>query len=1290
MAETAMGSTPCFISHVTHVVQTCRAAAQQHKLVRCSRFVQEGRSRLDLRSLLRAAMASATSGPELQFPFSPSVIQYRLRFYYAIGNTPAQNLLVRYSDAPLATDYDVLCLGCGDLRHCLFSLAGLVDVFKPGTLVELHGLTGSAHLNGQRGKIEKLVKDKGRYKVSLPKSAGGTISVKPGNLMRLGGDRCQQSQVHFFLNDVDPHVIARNLLLLECMLDLAVPLETSFALWFSMGLTDSQWQTCMDKITCLINRCMGPDDAPVQGCCFDNDSGRSWSQVLEAWRKWLVMAGHSKEASGKAAQLPSHAEVLQMRRNTLSVRCKQPGKSSVFDPMPRHAVTVDELQKSIGGVVHGHLLKWDLPLCHKSILEMRLSQTAEVEEHLLSGNFNVATAPYCRTNATLFWRSDKYDLHYGTNAYDAFPRFAADAAEPLLSLCFAEFCEWVSALRLRSHLVRWTVSTADCRHLAVSTERLFDVVTSSNLVDHIGLMNLLATSRACLKDFGVLYTNSLTWNFDKETGKQNDSMNELDFVRQQLPCLGVHSWPQLVGCRLMGFESPDVRPVSSQFQSEEVAALRAGLAERGADFAFNRELNLVWVAVPRAEYSSPEPAVTAGRSEKMFWDGGGRMSPFAENVRAMVSHLGRPAGFGSFVLTHPGSVLPHLARTLGSEEIRAIGEGLEWTVLCDLLLCQSGQELKDKVRLNSVQVPYMALNAAWESQPLVFVRVVGVDGGAHMYYGSWHHCDDERDVVTLYFFSCKFPPGAHVEVCSLHSGMKIADGLALREEDLSMCEVNRMRCRFGFPQLDVSQDNSDRPGSFSIVSDEHGQVTFRLVDDRVAKSLAGGTGGLRIRSNNSPFEFEITDCQSTVSTASGKALLKFTYAYAPLRAEEAIFSFEDIGVVQVKRSAPAPVLLRIRKRPFQGIVRRLTHNTFLNMEGCYPPQSMVTLSGAQFNDEERYISRSREDSCKPPLVNLKDSFMFFYQCNDKLMNISQNEQGVVALIVRHSMPTHRNTGVPWVDLSVSFLTHDNVGLLAPQYQNLPGLKRSIIMNQAEYELFQQVFEVFELQCFAPGGTGGGSSHGLLKDGHHTGRSTGVAAAVGAERGQRDELCGLEREHPELRQLFPEESQRRHFRRALVAPLYARLVELGHLKEREKTLPKKADSSETMLESVKACKEHGNRFFGRQQWDDAMTCYRRAINLLNSGSSKSRAAEDEEALSLELAAVCSNMALCCLKLKDHQEAVIAAENALKHLGKCGKAHQIGALAKKIWSRKAEGHEGLGQLVEAEKARQRVPK
>ena len=210
----------------------------------------------------------------------------------------------------------------------------------------------------------------------------------------------------------------------------------------------------------------------------------------------------------------------------------------------------------------------------------------------------------------------------------------------------------------------------------------------------------------------------------------------------------------------------------------------------------------------------------------------------------------------------------------------------------------------------------------------------------------------------------------------------------------------------------------------------------------------------------------------------------------------------------------------------------------------------------------------------------------------------------------------------------------------------------------------------------------------MKDGRSTGRSTGVSAAGQREHGS--ELCGLEREHP-VRKLFPEEAQRRHFRRALVAPLYPPLVELASLKGILNTLPKRADGAQTLLEGVRACKDYGNQLFGRQQWADAMACYRKAIILRNEASATPpKTAKDEKALSMELAAVCSNMALCCLKLKDHHEAVVAADSGLKHLGKCSQEHQTGALARKIWSRKAEGHEVLGQLDEAEKAMRQVPK
>ncbi|KAJ9465141.1 hypothetical protein DIPPA_01308 [Diplonema papillatum] len=59
---------------------------------------------------------AAVSRPPLRHHADGIVPPHRVRWYYAIGNTPATNLLVKYSEAvPSAGCFNVLCLGCGDL-----------------------------------------------------------------------------------------------------------------------------------------------------------------------------------------------------------------------------------------------------------------------------------------------------------------------------------------------------------------------------------------------------------------------------------------------------------------------------------------------------------------------------------------------------------------------------------------------------------------------------------------------------------------------------------------------------------------------------------------------------------------------------------------------------------------------------------------------------------------------------------------------------------------------------------------------------------------------------------------------------------------------------------------------------------------------------------------------------------------------------------------------------------------------------------------------------------------------
>ena len=102
-----------------------------------------------------------------------------------------------------------------------------------GAEVEIQGLVGAAHLNGRRARVTDFFLESGRYRVRLQpgdadkqKKQEEHISVRPANVSTLKRSEVSPDPgetVHFFLNDFDAHVIARNALLLECLLDPAVP-----------------------------------------------------------------------------------------------------------------------------------------------------------------------------------------------------------------------------------------------------------------------------------------------------------------------------------------------------------------------------------------------------------------------------------------------------------------------------------------------------------------------------------------------------------------------------------------------------------------------------------------------------------------------------------------------------------------------------------------------------------------------------------------------------------------------------------------------------------------------------------------------------------------------------------------------------------------------------------------------------------------------------------------------------------------------------------------------------------
>eukprot|EP00961_Rhodomonas_salina_P110793 1490997-Rhodomonas_salina.1 len=97
----------------------------------------------------------------------------------------------------------------------------------------------------------------------------------------------------------------------------------------------------------------------------------------------------------------------------------------------------------------------------------KMQQTWEDElvTHTLTGVFNPSAREredeQWQVNPTLFWSKDKYDLHYGTNSYKAFPTLVPRKGSRLVDLCFEEFQTWLKAAREHQECLSWTFSSSD-------------------------------------------------------------------------------------------------------------------------------------------------------------------------------------------------------------------------------------------------------------------------------------------------------------------------------------------------------------------------------------------------------------------------------------------------------------------------------------------------------------------------------------------------------------------------------------------------------------------------------------------------------------------------------------------------------------------------------------------------------------------------------------------------------------------------------------------------------------
>lgn len=336
-------------------------------------------------------------------------------------------------------------------------------------------------------------------------------------------------QIRFFANDADPHVVARNVVLI--WLAHRADAAHVFAIWFSLGLSDAAHASLRQALAALLGE-RAEDEMAAVGVAFHRREDREAVEaVLRSWESWrlewdVVQAAREKKLWASPLLIQSSAGSL-----------REAGRAFATAKLARHRIGNKQLPLEVAEE------EW--------ATYFESGYIVALGEEALGKPTNV--------NPTLFQSATSYDLHYASCPYAAFPLYVAeyDARRPLTTACQKELETWLVELRERGRGVRWVFAVDDCLRLCSSlVPRQFAVVGSSNVADHVGLFPLLQAARMVVKADGILITSTmlhLSYSDDVE-----------DYLKAHL-MLEPELWPGVIGWRCLGFEG-SLAPVSAQVQ----------------------------------------------------------------------------------------------------------------------------------------------------------------------------------------------------------------------------------------------------------------------------------------------------------------------------------------------------------------------------------------------------------------------------------------------------------------------------------------------------------------------------------------------------------------------------------------------------------------------------------------------------------------------------------------------------------------------------------------------------
>ncbi|EWC46657.1 hypothetical protein DRE_04144 [Drechslerella stenobrocha 248] len=408
-------------------------------------------------------------------------------FFYPIGNTPAINLV---SHLPPETDADVLLLGCGDVRHVLFTL----------------------------------------FTESAPNAP--TTGTNPAR------------NYHFTACDIDGGVISRNILLLSLILT-EDTIDTLWSIYYDVFVPDR----VSNILKCRVDELLGYakdleswSNSPF-GACLTIGSIRTLTIVKKFWSSWAGILGNKKRED----------QLSKTFKNGLrSIRQRKHGSGDNLSTA-----------RAAGPLV----------------LYVTLASSAHFRHYWETGTSGKPSETTLRPNPTFGFSKfgSEFRLHYGTDPLAGFhlstaffplnsegtSRSASGLLgsliksrdfTPLISAAKQEFGIWIEsfravhqankcvlcffvddALELCASLDLHTKSSAhltDIQALSASDAlskgylynhpKDWNVIDTSNLIDHVGIYNLILSTIPLLRQDYISYLQTetlLSHDFDPRHGE---------------------------------------------------------------------------------------------------------------------------------------------------------------------------------------------------------------------------------------------------------------------------------------------------------------------------------------------------------------------------------------------------------------------------------------------------------------------------------------------------------------------------------------------------------------------------------------------------------------------------------------------------------------------------------------------------------------------------------------------------------------------------------------------------